>query len=139
VIGQRPGEPLVASQLMAYLIELLPKVEIRRCIVLAGLNVEAPNDRKGSATVAATEWMRTTYPEIHADRQEACDNLFASDLAWTLVRAPLINFTAERGKELVGLSDCPGTSVDVHSLVDFLIQQLSDDRFVGKCPFIASA
>jgi putative NADH-flavin reductase len=138
VIGQRPGEPLVASQLMTYLLDLLPSFGIRRFVMLAGVNVDAPGDQKGSAAVAATEWMRSTFPEIHADRQDACDKLYESQLAWTLVRVPLIDFTSERGKQLVGLRDCPGNSVDVHCLVDFLIKQLTDDKYIGKCPFVAS-
>ena len=137
-IGQRPGEPLVAGRLTEGLNELLAEAGIRRYIVLAGINVDAPGDSKGLSAQAATTWMRETFPAIHNDRQGACDKLFKSDLDWTLVRAPMIDFSNHRGKLAIDLADSPGKSVYVRDLADFLAVQLESDVYIRKCPFVAS-
>ena len=46
--------------------------------------------------------------------------------------------TDKRNQINVSLEDCPGDKISATDLADFLIEQLSDDRFVRKSPFIAS-
>lgn len=70
VVGQRPGEPLVASRATENLLQAMGEFGVKRLVSLAGLNVDTPFDRKGNTTLQATEWMKANFPEIHDDRQK---------------------------------------------------------------------
>ena len=91
-VGQRPGEPLVASQVIPNVLEAMDKFGLKRFISLAGLNVDTPFDRKSAETRMATEWMKANFPEIHDDRQKLYTILSESYLDWTLIRVPFIEF-----------------------------------------------
>lgn len=138
VVGQRPGEPLVASQATQNLLDAMNEFGIRRLVSLAGLNVDVPTDMKSKETQLATEWMKTNFPEIHADRQKSY-SLFEESLAdWTLVRVPFIEFQDASGELAVNLEDCPSGKINAGSLAVFLVGQLSDETFFRKAPFVAS-
>ncbi len=137
-IGQRPNEPLVASQATSHVLQAMQRYQIKRYILVAGLNVDTPTDQKSAATQAATEWMKATFPEIHADRQKAYRILTESNLDWTLVRVPFINFTDSPREIQVNPADCPGRSISAADIAIFLREQLSDSRFIRRAPFIAN-
>lgn len=138
VVGQRPGEPLVASRATQNLLDAMNEFGIKRLISLAGLNVDAPSDRKGKETLLATEWMKTNYPEIHADRQKSYLLLEGSQLDWTLVRVPFIEFQEASGELAISLIDCPSGKINAGSLAVFLVDQLFDESYCRKAPFVAS-
>ena len=138
VVGQRPGEPLVACRATQNLLDAMNEFGIKRLISLAGLNVDAPSDRKGQETLMATEWMKANFPEIHADRQKSYELLEQSSLDWTLVRVPIIEFQEASGDLAVNLEDCLSGKINAGSLAVFLVEQLFDESYYRKAPFVAS-
>ncbi len=138
-LGQRPGEPMVASQATAHILAAMAHCHIKRYIAVAGLNVDTPSDQKSPQTIQATDWMKTNFPLIHADRQKAYSILAASPLDWTLVRVPFIQFTEANGKIAVDLTDCPGTEINAGDIATFLTEQLLDNTYFQQSPFIANA
>lgn len=138
VVGQRPGERLVACRATQNLLDAMNYFGIQRLISLAGLNVDAPSDRKGKETLMATEWMKANFPEIHADRQKSYALLEKSSLDWTLVRVPFIEFKDASGELSVNLTDCPSGKINAGSLAVFLVDQLFDECYYRKAPFVAS-
>ena len=142
-VGQRKGEPLVASQATTNILKAMHENEEiglvkQRYILVAGLNVTTPLDRKSEGTLAATEWMKTNFPEIHEDRQKAYSILDDSDANWTLVRVPFIEFTNEKSRIGISLEDSPGQKISAADITGFLIDQITDQTYIGKAPFIAN-
>lgn len=137
-VGQRKDEPLVASQATTNIISAMTEYGINRYILVAGINVDTPFDKKGPETLAATEWMKMTFPTIHADRQKTYSILSTSDVNWTLVRVPFIEFTETKNETVVSLEDCRGNRISANEIASFVIEQLSDSSYVKKSPFIAS-
>lgn len=137
-VGQRKDEPLVASQATLNVLQAMKEYGIQRYILLAGINVDTPFDKKGTETKQATEWMKINFPLIHADRQKAYSILSASDVDWTLVRVPLIEFTDARGKVIVNVDDGEGNKISAADIGHFLVDQLSDITYIRKAPFIAN-
>ena len=137
-VGQRLGEPLVASQAVMNVLEAMDKFGLKRFISLAGLNVDTPFDRKSAETNLATEWMKANFPEIHADRQKAYAFLAECKLDWTLIRVPYIEFVDAAGELTVNLEDCPSGKINAGSLAIFMVDQLSDETYIRKAPFVAS-
>ena len=138
LVGQRPGEPLVASLSVTNVLEAMNKSGINRFISLAGINIDTPFDKKGKETSLATEWMKTNFPEIQADRQKAYSILASSELNWTFVRVPFIEFSESSGELAVNLEDCPGNKICAGNIADFLVAQLTDETYFRKSPFIAN-
>ena len=137
-VGQRKDEPLVASQATTNVLKAMGEFGIQRYILVAGLNVDTPFDKKGTETSLASEWMRMNFPLIHADRQKAYSILSTSDVNWTLVRVPFIVFSDARDKTAVSLEDCPGKKITAPDIAAFLIEQLNDDTYARKSPFITN-
>jgi nucleoside-diphosphate-sugar epimerase len=137
-LGQPKGETPVFSQATTNVIRAMNACQIKRYVLTTGLNVDTAFDRKGPKTTSATEWMKANYPLTTADKQTESHILLASNIDWTLVRLPLIEFTDERMEIKVSLDDCPGDKISATSLANFLIGLLSDDEYHNKAPFIAN-
>lgn len=137
-VGQRKDEPLVSSQATVNVLKSMSEFGIERYILVAGLNVDTPFDKKGPKASVATEWMKTNFPIPHSDRQKTYSILSGSELNWTLVRVPLIEFSDLRNEIKVSLEDCPGDKIGAADIAAFLIDQLSNDQYLRKSPFIAN-
>jgi putative NADH-flavin reductase len=137
-IGQRPGEPLVAEQATRNILNAMSHYSVKRYILVAGVNIDTPLDNKGPETITATNWMKANYPIIQEDRQKAYDLLVESNINWTLVRVPFIDFNMGKGDVNVSLDDCMGDKIDAGNIAAFLIKQLSDETYFNKAPFICN-
>ncbi|HEY1869472.1 MAG TPA: NAD(P)H-binding protein [Chitinophagaceae bacterium] len=137
-LGQSKGETPIFSTATRNVIRAMKEYQIQRYILITGLNVDTPFDKKGDKTAFGTEWMKTHYPDTTTDKQTEWSVLSKTDIDWTLVRLPLIELTNETRKVEVSLEDCPGDKIAAIDLAKFLIGQLSDNRFIKKSPFIAN-
>jgi putative NADH-flavin reductase len=137
-VGQRKNEPLVAYAATTNVLKAMTYYEIRRYLLVAGINIDTPFDKKGIQTLAATDWMKANFPLIQVDRQKAYQVMLASPLDWTLVRVPMIEFTDDAGNLKISVEDCLGTRITAGDIANFLVQQLTDHRFFRQAPFIAA-
>ncbi|MFM7851950.1 MAG: hypothetical protein ACKO96_08535, partial [Flammeovirgaceae bacterium] len=60
------------------------ELNIERYILITGLNVDSPSDKKGAKTKMATDWMKTNYAETTNDKQLEFEMLSKSNINWTL-------------------------------------------------------
>lgn len=137
-IGQRQGEPLVASSATTNILKAMNDFGIKRYISLAGLNIDTPFDKKSAKTEMATEWMKTNYPVIQEDRQKTYDLLVNSNVDWTMVRVPFIEFTDVNSEIIANLEDCPGDKINAGDIATFMVNQIRDGKFIRKSPFITN-
>ena len=137
-VGQRKDEPLVSSLATENILKAMAEYGIQRYLLVAGINIDTPFDKKGLETNMATEWMRTNFPVIHSDRQKTYSFLSESDVDWTLVRVPFIEFTDTAEEILVSTVDCPGKRISAGCIAEFLTEQLMVDTYSKKSPFIAN-
>ncbi|POY39043.1 epimerase [Solitalea longa] len=137
-LGIPASEPTIFSQSSSNVLKAMNELAVRRYIVTTGLNVDTPFDKKTGTTAFGTDWMKKTFPLSTANKQLEYDILKASSIDWTLVRLPLIELTDEVGEVTASLEDCPGEKISATDLADFLIEQLTDRRFIQKAPFVAS-
>ena len=137
-IGPSRKEPDTCSIVTGNVIQAMQTLNIKRYIELAGLAIDAPSDKKGFMTNLLANIMKLFFPRIIADRQKGYRLLSESDLEWTLVRSSMIELTDAKRLVKTSLIDSPGRKVSSTDLALFLIDQLSDDRFIKKSPFISS-
>lgn len=137
-LGIPASAPSIFSQATINIIKTMNQLLIQRYIVTTGLSVDAPYDNKSQKTLFATDWMKKTYPVSTDNKQLEFDILLSSNIDWTLVRLPLIEQTEEKRQVVVKLEDCPGDKISATDLANFLIDQLSNNEYVRKSPFIAN-
>jgi putative NADH-flavin reductase len=137
-VGQRKEEPLVASLTTSNILKVMKGYEIERYILLAGLNVDTPFDKKSPKTIMATDWMKTNFPIIQEDRQKAYDLLVESDVSWTQVRVPFIEFTDQSLEISVSLEDCLGDKITANDIANFMISEMLESNYSRKSPFISA-
>jgi hypothetical protein len=111
---------------------------INRYIVVAGINLDTPDDDKGPQTRAATAWVASKFPDIQQDRQNAFKHLQQSPLLWTVVRVPMILFKEGKNAVTVNLKDCEGTVITAGDIAYFLVAQITDGSYIRASPFISS-
>ncbi|MBE9464030.1 NAD(P)-dependent oxidoreductase [Dyadobacter subterraneus] len=135
-IGQRAGEPMVASNATQHILKVMQECNIVRYILVGGVNIDTPFDKKGEQTKAATEWMKSKFPEIHADRVKAYNLLIQSDANWTLVRLPVIEYTDQIFPVEANVEDCLGSKISSKNIAIFLEEQIFDKTYARKAPFL---
>ena len=137
-IGQRPGEPMVASQATKNVLNAMKRNDIERYVLLAGLNIDTPFDKKSPKTIMATDWMKTNYPEIQKDRQFTYDLLVDSKIDWTQVRVPLIVFSEESSEIAVNIEDCLGEKISAFDISKFMVKEMIESNYSRQSPFISA-
>ncbi|MXV49987.1 NAD(P)H-binding protein [Pedobacter sp. HMF7647] len=137
-LGQPANEPSIFSTATKNVLDAMKHFGIRRYVLITGLNVDTTYDKKSEKVLAATEWMLKHYAETSLDKQAEYQLLLNSAVDWTLVRLPLIEQTELKGSLVADLENCPGEKVSSTDLALFLVQQLSDKRFVKAAPFVAT-
>jgi putative NADH-flavin reductase len=137
-LGQPRGESSIFSAATNNILMAMNEHHCKRYIVTTGLSVDTPLDKKNEQTKFATEWMKKNYPETTADKQTEYNTLVESNINWTLIRLPLIELSDIKRKVNISLEDCPGDTISAATLAHFLIQQLADESYSKKAPFIAN-
>lgn len=137
-LGQPRDEPPIFSTASANIIRAMIERQINRYIVVTGLSIDVPEDRKGLETAQASAYMRQYFPAIIADKQKEHEVLSASPVDWTLVRVPSIEQTDLKGNLKVNKVDCPGVKISATDLGNFLVDQLSDQQYIQMAPYVAS-
>ncbi|WP_428230922.1 NAD(P)-dependent oxidoreductase [Flavobacterium sp.] len=137
-IGQRKEEPLVASVATKNILQVMNDYGIQRYVLLAGLNVETPFDKKSTKTQMATDWMKTNFPIIQEDRQKAYNWLELSNVNWTQVRVPFIEFTAISSEISISLEDCLGDKISAFDIAKFMVREMIDSKYIRQSPFISA-
>jgi putative NADH-flavin reductase len=138
-MGKTPEQTTsIFSYATQNIVRAMHECNVPRYVVITGLNVDTPFDKKGIKSKFATDWMYTNYPKTTADKQLEYSILAESNVDWTLVRLPLIELTDTTNEVKISLEDCPGDKISATDLADFLINQLTDNQFIKQSPFIAN-
>jgi putative NADH-flavin reductase len=137
-LGQPKNEPPIFSDATRNVIAAMNLFRIGRYIVITGINVDTPRDKKTGYAEAATEWMKDNFPKTTADKQTEWELLDSSELDWTLVRLPIIELTDQKNEVKISLVDCPGEKISAGSLAEFLVNQLYDTTYFKQSPFISN-
>lgn len=134
--GQPASEKTIFTQSTSNILTAMKALDLKRYIVITGINVDSPADEKDAKTQFATQWMYDNYPVSTADRQKEYDLLIDSDLDWTLIRLPLIIQTDEQSAIGTSLVNCDGEQINAANLARFIIEQFGEKAFVKQAPFI---
>ena len=137
-LGQTKGETPVFSITAQNITKAMNLLYVQRYLVITSLTLDTPDDKKSRGTKFQSKMMKLIFPSIIADKQKEYEIISKSALDWTVVRLPFIKLTESTGEIKISLTDCPGKKISSTDLSNFLIDQLTDERFIRKAPFIAN-
>lgn len=137
-IGQRKDEPLVASTVTKNVLKAMKEYNINRYVLLAGLNIDTRFDKKSPKTIMATDWMKANFPIIQEDRQKAYVLLEESDVNWTQVRVPFIEFSNDSSEIAVDVEDCLGDKISAFDIAVFMTKEMVESNYSRQSPFISA-
>jgi putative NADH-flavin reductase len=137
-LGPSGNEPDTCSMAVGHIIKAMRALNIHRYIEVAGLGIDTPEDKKGLLTRTVVTIMRWFASSVIDDRQKVFELLKKSNIHWTIVRCPMIKLTDLSRNVKTNLKDSPGNTISATDLARFLIDQLNNEMFVCKAPFIAN-
>ncbi|MBN2891608.1 MAG: NAD(P)H-binding protein [Bacteroidales bacterium] len=137
-LGQDFGKKLIFLNGTQNIINAMNELQIKRYIMLAGIALNTPNDKKNFKIKLTSKIMKLLFSGTINDKQKAYNLLSNIDIDWTVVRVPMIKMTDSSDEIKIDLADCPGTKINSTDLADFMIKQISDETFIQKAPFIAN-
>ena len=135
-LGQSKGQDTVFCSAGKNIVRAMETLQVKRYIVLTGLSLDTKSDKKGFRTRMKSLVMRLLFRNIIRDKQDEYKILQTSKLDWTIVRVPFIELTDSQKDIETSLYDCKGASISSGDLASFLIDQISDETYLRKAPFI---
>ncbi len=113
---------------------------VRRLVLLSGAAVEVPGRPKTLADGIASTVVRLLARHVVAAKQREFEIVSASDLDWIAARPPRVVAGPRTGRYRAGMDVRlgPRSRVRQADLADFLVAQLSDDRWLRQAPFVTS-
>ena len=134
VKGDASGVMTLAAQ---HLIQFMPEGGVRRLVTLTGAGVARPGDRPKLPDRIIRTLLRLMQPDVLADSVRHVRLICASDLDWTVVRAPmLIGGPAAALK--VGMVGDIRPRVTRASTARFMLDALEDRALIGQTPAISN-
>jgi putative NADH-flavin reductase len=112
---------------------------IRRIVIVQGFHLDFPGDHRnlGRKTILPLLWLGSRT--LIGDSRAMASAVRASDLEWTVVRAPRITRGASTGKARSGhLKLGPLSSVTNGDVAGLVLRSLGDATTVGTAPMIAN-
>lgn len=137
-MGVSPNPANIFSTATSNIIRAMQECDIKRYIMITGLNVNTPYDNKGEKSKMATGWMLTHYPDTTRDKQLEYEILAQSETDWTMIRLPMIEQTDIETTISISIEDCPGDTISTTSLAKFVISQIDNKEYCRRAPFIAN-
>jgi putative NADH-flavin reductase len=110
---------------------------VRRLVTLTGAGVPDPNDRPGPINHIISFLLKRIAPQVLEDASEHVRQVCESGLDWTIVRVPVQTDAPSTGRYKVGyIGQGPGIRVSRADVAAFMLDQLSDSRWLRKAPVI---
>jgi putative NADH-flavin reductase len=137
-LGQSKKEKPVFSSATTNSIKAMNRLKIKRYIVITGLTINTPFDKKDFNTKLLSWIMRISFPAIIKDKQKEYSLLMQSDLNWSLFRLPMIELSSSIGDVKVNLTNSPGKKISATDLARFLVDQLNSYDYLKQAPFLSN-
>lgn len=136
VEGDRPVMHGLSNIMTAML-----QLGVRRLLQVSTASYRAPQDGFALSSLAGVLFFKVMVRKAYDDIRATGALIANSDLDWTLVRIPFLKDGPANGKIDVGWYGRTklGSKLSRGNLAEFLVQQITDKKFVRAAPGIADA
>lgn len=137
-LRQRKGEAPICNTVTSHVLAAMKELGIRRYILVRAFSIDAPGDHKDLRSRVVSTLVRSVIHAIWSDWQKELDTLLRSDVAWTMVRVPIVVEEPSLGQVRVDVASPPGKKISGCDLANFVVAQITEPTYVRKAPFIGN-
>ncbi|KUG08888.1 NAD(P)-dependent oxidoreductase [Solirubrum puertoriconensis] len=120
------------------IVQAMQQQGVRKIISLSGGGLPYQQDKPKLPDYLIRGIMKLVVPKVLNDAIRHAELLQASGLDWIIVRGPRLTDEPRRGQYRVGwVGVNASTKVGRADLAAFILQQVEDNAFVGKMPFVS--
>jgi len=130
--------PSLLTSAMANAIAAMQRHDVSRIVVLSNLTVRAEDDSPTARQQLLSALARISQKNAHGDHRAHIGLLTASELDWTVVRAPAIVDRAASGRYRVGgLDATTGPEMGRADLAAFVLRCAVSGRHIRQMPVVS--
>lgn len=132
------GKPMVmAAESTKNIVNAMEKHGVRRLVVVSVAGIAVPQDKRGFNLVSAL--IKLLLKDVFVDRENQLSVLNSSNVEWVAVRVPRLTDEPAKGTSNAFFGDAsPRMSVTRADLADFMMKQLSSDRWLRQAPILTN-
>lgn len=132
------GKPMVmAAESTKNIVNAMEKHGVRRLVVVSVAGIAVPQDKRGFNLVSAL--IKLLLKDVFVDRENQLSVLNSSNVEWVAVRVPRLTDEPAKGTFNAFFGDAsPRMSVTRADLADFMMKQLSSDRWLRQAPILTN-
>lgn len=139
-LGPTAREGTLHQDTARALVQVMTEAGVRRFVGVSGAGIDVPGDQKSRRDKAVSFLMQRLGGAVVADKSGEYRILAASDLAWTLVRAPRLFDGEPTGRVQHHAHRSPrSTRIGRADLAAFLVEVLERDLYLRQAPLVAQA
>lgn len=138
-LGPSPSSPKdVQTVGTRHILDAMRGAGVRRIVSLTGAGVAQPGDEPKLVDKLFKFALRRLQPDVLADAEGHARAIEASDVDWTIVRAPRLNDGPKRGTYRIGMvGKGTGTQIGRADVADFMLRQVTDHGYVRQAPMVS--
>jgi putative NADH-flavin reductase len=139
VMGHVKGsKPLFQTMAMMDIMEIMKAKGRKRLVVLTGSGIEMPQDKRSLGNTLLTFLIMNVAPARFYDGVEQCKRIMASNLDYTIVRAPLLTMQKPKGIYKTGHLKLGFFShISRHDVAGFICKIIEQQLFIKDAPQIS--
>lgn len=139
-LGPTAKEGSLHTDTARALVAAMDAAVVRRFVGVSGAGIDVPGDEKSLSAKLISKIIQTVGGEVVKDKPAEYAVYAASDLDWTLVRPPRLVEGKPTGRlEHHAHRSTKSTKITRADLATFLADEIEQDRYPRRAPFVASA
>jgi putative NADH-flavin reductase len=122
-----------------HVLAAMKRHQVHRLIYMTGAGVDMPEDRPKLINHLIKFALKTLAGDVLKQSEAAVRAVQSSGLAWTIVRAPMLNDEPHSGKYRIGwVGVNTGPRLCRADAADFMLKQLASDTYLHQAPVISN-
>lgn len=136
-VGNNPDYVLGRS--MPHIIRAMQTEGVSRLVLATGAGVRRPGDTPGLFDQLMGFLLKTLAKHVLEDSRRMVTAVVNSDLAWTIVRVPVLNDNPATGTVRVGMvGQGTGSKLSRADMAAFMLAQLQSNQYMRQAPTISN-
>lgn len=137
--GQPMKEKPIYSKVTENILGVMSDLHMDRYIGVTGGSLTIAGDTKSIINRMGAKIFEIIYSKMMVDKKKEWHLLSNNQvIKWTLIRLPFIVEGDEVGFIKENLGDMPGTKITNRDIATFIINQIENQKYVQKAPFISN-
>ena len=136
-LGPKGKPAVMAAQSTKNIVDAMEKHEVKRLVVVSVAGISMTQDNRKRNLIDSL--LKLLLKDVFMDRESQIAVLNASNLDWIAVRVPRLTDEPATGsvRAFFG-SPSPNFKVTRGDLADFMLEQLTSDRWVRRAPILSN-